>query len=98
MLSGHRGVVDRFVALRVGGLPVECELADPIREPRASAVMLRALASLDKPEAAKVACEGLGKTPLDTNNAKGSPEEIDRPRRNRHEGRTVDHGPDARCE
>ena len=57
------------------------ELSDPIREPRALAVMLRAVAALDKAEGAKVACETLGRTPLDTNNAKGTPEEIDRPGR-----------------
>jgi len=57
------------------------ELTDPVREPRALAVMLRALASLDKTEGAKVACETLGRSPLDTNNAKGTPEEIDRPGR-----------------
>jgi hypothetical protein len=57
------------------------ELSDPVREPRALAVMLRAVAALDKAEGAKVACETLGRTPLDTNNAKGTPEEIDRPGR-----------------
>lgn len=57
------------------------ELAEPVREPRASAVLLRALASLDKAEAAQVGCEVLSKAPLDTVDAKGSPEEIDRPGR-----------------
>jgi hypothetical protein len=57
------------------------ELVSPVREPRASAVMLRALASLDKGEGAKLGCEVLGHKPLDTVNAKGAPEEIDRPGR-----------------
>jgi hypothetical protein len=53
------------------------DLAEPMREPRAQAVMLRALASLDKQEGAKVACEVLGHKPLDTANEKGTPREID---------------------
>lgn len=57
------------------------ELGLAMREPRASAVMLRALASLDKASAAAIGCEILGKKPLDTANAKGSPEEIDVPGR-----------------
>ena len=57
------------------------ELADPVREPRASAVMLRALAALDKAQAGTVGCEVLGKKPLDVTNAKGTPTEIDPPGR-----------------
>lgn len=57
------------------------ELIEPIREPRASAVLLRAVASLDRAKGAELGCEVLGKTPLDTTNAKGTPEEIDRPGR-----------------
>jgi hypothetical protein len=54
------------------------ELADPVREPRASAVMLRALTATDKSLGAQVGCEVLGYNPLDTTNAQGTPEEIDR--------------------
>lgn len=57
------------------------ELADPVREPRASAVMLRALAALDKAQGGAVGCEVLGKKPLDVTNAKGTPAEIDAPGR-----------------
>jgi len=57
------------------------ELADPVREPRASAVMLRALAALDKAQGGTVGCEVLGKKPLDVTNAKGTPTEIDPPGR-----------------
>lgn len=57
------------------------ELADPIREPRATAVLLRALAATEKQQAAQLACEVLGHKPLDTANAKGTPEEIDLPGR-----------------
>lgn len=57
------------------------ELADPIREPRASAVMVRALTASDKPLAGAVGCEVLGHTPLDTAKAQGSPEEMDFPGR-----------------
>ena len=57
------------------------ELADPVREPRASAVMLRALAATDKTQGATVGCEVLGKKPLDVANAKGTPSEIDLPGR-----------------
>ena len=59
------------------------ELSDPLREPRALAVMLRALASLDKAQASKLACEVLGRKPLDTANVggKSTPEEIDLPGR-----------------
>jgi hypothetical protein len=57
------------------------ELADPVREPRASAVLLRALAAVDKPQGATVGCEILGKKPLDVANAKGTPAEIDPPGR-----------------
>lgn len=57
------------------------ELVTPVREPRATAVMLRALASVDKAQGAQLGCEVLGKRPLDTADAKGSPEEIDRPGR-----------------
>jgi hypothetical protein len=57
------------------------ELADPMREPRASAVMLRALAAGDKEQASAVACDVLERTPLDLKNAKGTPEEIDAPGR-----------------
>jgi hypothetical protein len=57
------------------------ELADPIREPRASAVMLRALAVVDKPQASAVACDVLAHAPLDLKAARGTPEEIDGPGR-----------------
>ena len=62
------------------------ELGEPVREPRAVAVMLRALASLDRSkgpggQAAPIACEVLGRKPLDAANAKGTPEEIDMPGR-----------------
>jgi hypothetical protein len=57
------------------------ELATPVREPRAVAVMLRALAAVDKEQAGQVGCEVLGRKPLDTANAKGTPEEIDPPGR-----------------
>lgn len=57
------------------------ELSEPVREPRASAVMLRALAVSDKAQAAQVGCDVLAKKPLDTVNAKGTPEEIDLPGR-----------------
>jgi hypothetical protein len=57
------------------------ELADTIKEPRASAVMLRALAAIDKQEGATVGCEVLGKKPLDVANAKGTAAEIDTPGR-----------------
>jgi hypothetical protein len=53
------------------------ELVDPVREPRASAVMLRSLAAMDKAQGATVGCEILGKKPLDVTNAKGTPAEID---------------------
>ena len=58
------------------------ELIDPLREPRALAVMLRALAALDKAQAAPLACELLGRKPLDsgTHGAR-SPEELDVPGR-----------------
>lgn len=54
------------------------ELAEAFREPRATAVMLRALAVLDKTEAAKVGCEIALRGPTDPANLKGPPEEIDR--------------------
>jgi hypothetical protein len=57
------------------------ELTDPVREPRALAVMLRALASVDKAKAGAIACGVLGKKPLETANAKGTAEEIDVPGR-----------------
>lgn len=57
------------------------ELTDPVREPRASAVMLRAVAASDKALGAQVGCEVLGRKPLDIVNAKGTPEEIDLPGR-----------------
>jgi hypothetical protein len=83
--SGLRRVVS-LVPLReparVPGLAARVrELADPVREPRASAVMLRALASLDKVQGGMVGCEVLGKKPLDVTNAKGTPAEIDAPGR-----------------
>jgi hypothetical protein len=57
------------------------ELAETVKEPRASAVMLRALAAIDKPQGGTVGCEVLGKKPLDVANAKGTPAEIDTPGR-----------------
>jgi hypothetical protein len=57
------------------------ELTEPVKEPRATAVMLRALAALDKASASTIACEVLGRAPLDVANVKGPPEEIDRPGR-----------------
>jgi hypothetical protein len=57
------------------------ELADPIREPRASAVLLRALAAVDKAQGGAVGCEVLGHTPLNLKEAKGTSEEIDAPGR-----------------
>jgi hypothetical protein len=57
------------------------ELTEPIKEPRATAVVLRALAAVDAASASAVACELLGRAPLDVANAKGTPEEIDRPGR-----------------
>lgn len=54
------------------------ELVDPMREPRANAVLLRALATLDKAQAGTIGCDILNKSPLDPANAKGTPEEIDR--------------------
>ena len=53
------------------------ELGEPMREPRAAAVMLRALASLDKAQASSLGCEVLGNKPLDAANAKGTPDEVD---------------------
>jgi hypothetical protein len=53
------------------------EVSEPVREPRASAVMLRALAASDKALGAQVGCEVLGRKPLDITNAKGTPEELD---------------------
>ncbi len=57
------------------------ELAETVREPGASAVMLRALAAIDKSRGATVGCEVLGKKPLAVANAKGTPAEIDVPGR-----------------
>jgi len=57
------------------------ELTDPVRKPRATAVMLRSLTSVDKAQGSQLGCEVLGKKPLDTANAKGTPEEIDLPGR-----------------
>lgn len=57
------------------------ELGETLREPRASAVLLRALAMSDKAQASVVACEVLTRGPLDPKNAKGTPEEIDAPGR-----------------
>jgi hypothetical protein len=57
------------------------ELAETMREPRASAVMLRALAALDQAQGGTVGCEVLGRKPLDVTNAKGTPAEIDPPGR-----------------
>ena len=57
------------------------ELADGLREPRASAVMLRALTAVDKAEGAAVGCEVLAHGPLDPKTAKGAPEEVDAPGR-----------------
>ncbi|MBS2013125.1 MAG: hypothetical protein JST00_09575 [Deltaproteobacteria bacterium] len=54
------------------------ELAQSMTAPRANAVLLRALATLDKAEAGAIGCEILNKAPLDAANAKGTPEEIDR--------------------
>ncbi|MDB4938458.1 MAG: hypothetical protein JWP87_5430 [Labilithrix sp.] len=41
------------------------ELVDPVREPRAIGVMLRALASNDKAAAAQIGCDVLGRKPTD---------------------------------
>ncbi len=57
------------------------ELANGLHEPRASAVLLRALTSLDKAQAGAVACEVLERTPLDPKLARGAPEEVDAPGR-----------------
>jgi len=57
------------------------ELADPLREPHAMAVMLRALTAADRPQAVTVACEVLDRKPLDLKAAKGTPQEIDGPGR-----------------
>ena len=57
------------------------ELVETVTEPRASAVMLRALAAIDKPQGGTVGCEVLGKKPIDVANAKGTPAEIDTPGR-----------------
>jgi hypothetical protein len=59
------------------------ELGEPVREPRATAVMLRALSAIDKPQAAQVACELLSHKPLETANAppRSTPEELDPPGR-----------------
>ncbi|MDB4944228.1 MAG: hypothetical protein JWP97_3762 [Labilithrix sp.] len=81
--------LDRAVVLvplrepgRAAGLTARLrELADGIRAPRASAVMLRALAALDVKQGSAVACEILAKKPLDTKHAKGTAREVDRPGR-----------------
>lgn len=59
------------------------ELAAPpgLREPRAAAAMLRAVAVNDKTLAATIGCEVLGRSPLETKAETASPEEIDRPGR-----------------
>jgi hypothetical protein len=58
------------------------ELIDPLREPRALAVMVRALAAVDKAAAAPLACELLGRKPLDPGTAgQKTPEELDLPGR-----------------
>lgn len=54
------------------------ELVEPMREPRANAVLLRALATLDKAQAGAIGCDILDKSPLDPTKAVGTPEEIDR--------------------
>lgn len=54
------------------------ELAESLKEPRANAVLLRALSAHDKAQAGSIACDVLGKSPLDAGSAKGTPEEIDR--------------------
>lgn len=57
------------------------EVSDPIREPRALAAMLRALAVSDKTQAGTIACDVLGRSPLDTANVKGTPDQVDLPGR-----------------
>jgi hypothetical protein len=57
------------------------ELAAGLHEPRGSAVMLRALTALDKPQAAAVGCDVLERTPLDPKLARGNPDEVDAPGR-----------------
>ena len=57
------------------------ELADGLHEPRASAVLLRTLTTLDKAQAGAVGCEVLARTPLDPKLARGTPEEVDAPGR-----------------
>ncbi len=57
------------------------ELADGLHEPRGSAVMLRALITLDKAQAGAVGCDVLERTPLEPNLARGNPEEVDAPGR-----------------
>jgi hypothetical protein len=53
------------------------ELLDPIRVPRASAVMLRAVASVDPKAASKLGCDVLAKNPADLAKATGSAADID---------------------
>jgi hypothetical protein len=55
------------------------ELVRPLREPRALAVVVRALAKKDEREAARLGCEVLAVKPLAP--AEGTAEEIDRPGR-----------------
>lgn len=57
------------------------ELADGLHEPRASAVLLRTLTTIDKAQAGAVGCDVLGRTPLDPKLAQGTPEEVDAPGR-----------------
>ena len=57
------------------------ELASNLREPRASAVMLRALAALDKKQGSAVGCDVLERQPVDEQKAKGSLGESDEPGR-----------------
>lgn len=56
------------------------ELLDPVREPRAGAVMLRVLAAVDKAESGVVGCEVLGRGLLG-NAGKGASEDADVPGR-----------------
>jgi len=53
------------------------ELLEPVREPRAAAVMLRAVTAIDKAQGAALGCEVVSKMPFDKNLAGDPPEVFD---------------------
>ena len=67
---------------KVAGLAARVrELVKDLREPRASAVMVRELAAVDRKQGSSVGCDVLAQEPMDERKAKGTPGEADAPGR-----------------